>query len=420
MHFSAPALAVRLVDQALDAAALSYALAHGAALAARLDTARTLVALAIALAATYAVLARCRAPLDTLVASVQRYATYLFAFVLRVHVGALFGTSAHALSITVFVLPLAAAALVAFVAALAAFYGVWLRVDATRMRSPLAITERFIEAIAFAYGLAGAPRGRLVDAALALVVASVACAVAQQRVRAWHSETLRAFVLYLILFVESYVLYASARLIYASALVRGGALAHGAPLERLWRGTLLDSATLLVLIIIAVALSTLADVLFAAPTTEAAAAPILPRTGRRVVDRFVDAIIISAALAHASVLARAVSFAPLACALAALIFAAYVVECAASSSAVPLARAVAALAALVSRYASYALVQATLARGAHAAAAASLAALAADLATPLVAVALLVLVRQKLVDALSAHKRERAGAIAAEIEFDFT
>ena len=433
MHAHTPAaaaLSVRIIDQFLDAVALAYGLAHGAALAARLDYVRVVLAVCTLLAATYAAIAWCDGALrradrrgrgradallrtaTTIVVVAQRYTTYVFACVLRAQIGGLFG-AAPTLSVRALATPAIVAALAAFVASFVEHYHVEPHVEG--VRTPVAFADSFIQAVAFSYGLSGAPDGRFVEAALLVAIVMLACGAARRHAdeAAWARTrpTAALFVKHFVAFVEQYTLYVMARLIYASSLVRAGTLSRGAPLQRFARSTLADDAVLAVFVALVVCVATLLDAYLAAPSRTLGAsggggAPVseVTRAGRRLVDRLVDAIVVAAAFAHAAALVHAVSMLRICATLGALLVAAYYAEERATGRARAPWRAVAALAALASRYAAYTLIQVVLVRYTHIAASARSIALAlADASTPLALVVLLIVVRQNIDDAAAAN-----------------
>lgn len=421
MH--ALALVDRALEQLLEALALTYGVAHGSALAARFDTTRVLLSLAVVLAATYALVEHLErkkretsggasasgAAVETacaIVVFVQRYATYAFAIVLRARAVALFARAVGA-QLRVLVAPLLVVVLASGVAALVEHFRVAPRLEGAR--APLALVERFVDAVAFAYGLAGATRERAASSSLLVAMLVVACSWARDALAppsagsnetananaaaaanatanaAANASTLRTAALHVVLFVEQYALYIVARLVAASALVRSSALTHGVGVERLTARSLLDSAVLLMLVCALVAASAL---------VEALTNSLLALAPRRLLDRFVDAVVVTAAFAHAAALAHQLNVADAVASLVALLVASYAWALAAPESthagaAYACSRSVASRA---GTYATYALVQLALSRTVVASTS-TLVSLLVSCAVPLALAALVVALR---------------------------
>lgn len=371
-------LVSRLFDQALDAIALVYGLAHGAALSTlaasaaassiRRETSATTVAAAVALAVLVGVtvfgasrLRRSRSLAAlcavTILLTLQHYAVYALAYALRTRASSIFGSRTPSLDAVV--APLIIVGLIASAAsALRYGYGV-----APHSMS-FSLLERFVEAVAFTYGLAEAPRSEFIGASLAIIAVIVACVTARDFIAARgapapprpslpasqsQSSLLHAGAT-TVDFIEQYSLFVATRLIYASPFAR---VSSGS-------GSNLPSthsvAPLLTLGII--------SALYQAATSGGGGAAETSRLAlgasiRRLTERFLDAIAIVAALVDAQRVASTPGETGFAVEMLYVVGVSLVVETAikrhnASAS----ARAwIAQVAALATRYALYALVQ---------------------------------------------------------------
>jgi hypothetical protein len=355
-------VAQRLLEQLLDAVAIVYGLSHGL-LATRLYAVDGLFfSLVFMLALTFVAQLRFEkekiVTLALVTVVLQRYVIYALAYAMRVRVGALFGTQEP--SIHVLASPLI---VIVIVSAIATQLSSLVPAQVTR---PLALVERFVEAIAFTYGLADATRAHFINACLVLFSILVLCTLGRESLltvtstSTSTSTSLRTTLRSSIEFIEQYAVYIMTRLLYTMPLVR-----DSVPHARL-RFQVTPLFFMVLLCALLELFSRVNVISSASIGSNGSNAPSrYDLTGsvlRRLVERFLDALAVVAALAHAQTMAMEPSkpFVQ----LATLLIGAHgvTVFLTAASRETLFGATVKRLAALVTRYATYVLVQLALMR----------------------------------------------------------
>lgn len=406
-------VARRLIDQVNQAVALAYGLAHASTLASYSDFVALALILVLLVSGVLldALRRRERAYslyLQELVKVAQSYVTYILAYLLRLRFSSLFVSDRASFEDVV------APLIIVLVVTTLAVVAKRLKIveSLARHYESLGLLDRFVGAFALSYGLDAHVQEERVSLSVfsALLTLLAVVSFVRSRLSAVRYEALAQTLRRLLSFVEQYTLFVLVRLTQQHAIDRLTSTLHVRYLVRLALSVdalheVFDPFIMLVVLIFAF---TVFEHAYYGNIKEAP-------TSRRFADRFVNAVAVSSALVHSTLLSRSQYEVEAIAVLAVALITVYLLEQHLEGRVSDVRwRFVVNLVRLVELYVSYTLVRLATLRYAHVGTQFS----AAVAVRPLAAVALLLLVRDALtrLDSRVLEKREVFGEEARVCE----